>query len=113
MGSRNVTVIILMLTFVAVADSPALGGDESEQLRRISEAIEWAGTKVRYRAEETVYAFSPDKTMVSRFRVQSGYPFRKKERIDGPEKNRCILLEDGRHLWSFFPARKRHRSCRV
>ncbi len=106
MGFRNIPVILLVLAFVCFPDNPAQGRDDAAQLRLMSEAIKEAGSKVRYQAEQTVYSFSRDKTMVSRFRIKSNYPFRKKERIDGPEQNRSILLEDGQHLWSFFPARK-------
>jgi len=80
--------------------------DPESQLLRLSEAIKRTKTEARFEAEQTVYAFTGEKPVVTRFRVQYAYPYRKRECIEGPEQNRLIVLEDGKHQWSYFPARK-------
>ena len=90
----------------ASATGEGQDSDPESQLLRLSEAIERAKTEARYEAEQTVYSFTEEKTVVTRFRVQYAYPYRKRECIEGPEENRVIVLEDGKHQWSYFPARK-------
>jgi outer membrane lipoprotein-sorting protein len=80
--------------------------DAVSELMRLSEAIKKARTEARFEAEQTVYTFSGSETIVSRFRVQYAYPYRKRECIEGPEKSRFVMLEDGKYQWSYFPARK-------
>ena len=101
--------LILVLPIVL---GPALTMAESQdqdpvsQLLRLSEAIKKAKMEARYEAEQTVYSFTGKDTIVTRFRVQYAYPFRKRECIEGPENSRFVMLEDGKYQWSYFPARK-------
>ncbi len=101
----------LILLLVLVFDSgPTMGAsgetDPASQLLRLSEAIRKAMPEARYEAEQVVYSFTGDKTVATRFRVKYAYPYRKRECIEGPEKNRVVILEDGKFHWSYFPARK-------
>ena len=80
--------------------------DSVSQLVRLSEAIKKAKMEARYEAEQTVYSFTGSETVVTRFRVQYAYPYRKRECIEGPENSRFVMLEDGKYQWCYFPARK-------
>lgn len=104
----RVSLILLLAILFGPASTMGEGQDQdpASQLMRLSEAIEKAKTEARYEAEQTVYAFSGTRTVVTRFRVQYAYPFRKRECIEGPEKSRFVMLEDGEYQWSYFPARK-------
>jgi outer membrane lipoprotein-sorting protein len=75
-------------------------------LVRLSEGIRKTKTEARYEAEQMVYSFAGEKTVVTRFRVQYAYPYRKRECIDGPAESRVVVLEDGKYQWSYFPSRK-------
>ncbi len=92
--------------FLAPLAAVVYGEDAVGELRQLCQQIEKARTKVRYQAEQTVYAFSAKRTLVARFLVQYAYPYRRRECIEGPAKQRFVLLEDGKFLWSFFPARR-------
>ncbi len=100
--------ILLVAVFVGPASTMGESRDQDPvaELMRLSEAIEKAKTEARFEGEQTVFAFSGDKTVVTRFRVQYAYPYRKRECIEGPEKSRFVTLEDGKYLWSYFPARR-------
>lgn len=108
MRPRKASLILLLVILFCPASAMGEGRDPDpeSQLLRLSEAIERVKTEARYEAEQTVYTFTGEKTVVTRFRVQYAYPYRKRECIEGPEENRVIMLEDGRHQWSYFPARK-------
>jgi outer membrane lipoprotein-sorting protein len=80
--------------------------DPASELRRLSEAIQAAKTRVRFEAELTAYAFATKETKVTRFRLKYAYPYKMKEYIGGPGETRFVVLEDGKYLWSYFPARK-------
>jgi len=101
---------LILLLVILFGPASAMGEgqdpDPESQLLRLSEAIERAKIEARYEAEQTVYTFTREKTVVTRFRVKYAYPYRMRECIEGPEENRVIVLEDGRHQWSYFPARK-------
>ncbi len=102
------SLILLLLIWFGPASAMGEGQDRDpeSQLLRLSEAIKKTKTEARYEAEQTVYAFTGEKTVVTRFRVQYAYPYRKRECIDGPEESRVVVLEDGKYQWSYFPARK-------
>jgi outer membrane lipoprotein-sorting protein len=108
MRRRKASLILLLVIWFGPASAMGEGQDRDpeSQLLRLFEAIERAKTEARYEAEQTVYAFTGEKTVVTRFRVQYAYPYRKRECIEGPEESRVIVLEDGKHQWSYFPARK-------
>ncbi len=100
--------ILLLLSLFGPASAMGEGrdADPESELLRLSEGIKRAKTEARYEAEQTVYTFSGGETVVARFRVQYAYPYRKRESIEGPEESRVVILEDGKHQWSYFPARK-------
>lgn len=102
------SLILLLLVWFGPASTMGQDrdADPESQLLRLSEAIKKTKTEARYEAEQTVYAFTAEKAVVTRFRVQYAYPYRKRECIEGPEENRVVVLEDGKHQWSYFPARK-------
>jgi outer membrane lipoprotein-sorting protein len=102
------SLILLLVIWFGPASARGEGQDPDpeSQLLLLSEAIERAKTEARYEAEQTVYAFAGDKPVVTRFRVQYAYPYRKRECIEGPEESRVVVLEDGKNQWSYFPARK-------
>jgi outer membrane lipoprotein-sorting protein len=102
------SLILLLVIWFGPASAMGEGQDPDpeSQLLRLSEAIERAKIEARYEAEQTVYTFTREKTVVTRFRVKYAYPYRMRECIEGPEENRVIVLEDGRHQWTYFPARK-------
>ncbi len=102
------SLILLLVIWFGPASTMGEGGDPDPeaQLLRLSEAIKRAKTEARYEAEQTVYTFAGEKTVVTRFRVQYAYPHRKREYIEGPEESRVVILEDGKYKWSYFPARK-------
>ncbi len=102
---KTLTTLFFVVLYVTSA-GPVWSQDAVSQMRSLSAEIKKAGEQIRYQAEQTVYAFSANKTFVTRFNVQYDYPFRKKVCIDGPEEKRFILLEDGKFQWSYFPARK-------
>ncbi len=101
---------LILLLVILFGPASAMGegrdSDPESQLLRLSEEIKRAKTETRYEAEQTVYTFTGEQTVVTRFRVQYAYPYRKRESIDGPEESRVVILEDGKHQWSYFPARK-------
>ncbi len=101
--------LILLVPIVfgpALARADGQDQDPVSQLLRLSEEIKKAKTEARYEAEQTVYSFSGNNTVVTHFRVQYAYPYRKRECIEGPENSRFVMLEDGKYQWSYFPARK-------
>ncbi len=101
--------LILPLAILLIpASTPAESEDPdpASQLMRLSEAIKKAKKEARFEAEQTVFAFSRNKTVVTRFKVQYAYPYRKRECIEGPEENRFVTFEDEKHIWTYFPARK-------
>ncbi len=106
MQKIKTSITIFFLALYVIMTGPVWSQDAVSQMRNLSDEIKKAGEQIRYQGEQTVYAFSANKTFVSRFHVQYDYPFRKKVCIDGPKKNHFILLEDGKHQWSYFPARK-------
>jgi len=101
---------LILLLVSLLGPVPAMGegrdADPEPELFRLSEAIKRAQTEARYEAEQTVYTFFGEQAVVTRFRVQYAYPYRRRESIDGPEESRVVILEDGKHRWSYFPARK-------
>ena len=101
---------LVLLVAIVFAPVPAKGEsqeqDPAAELVRLSEAIKRAKTEARFEAEQTVYSFTGREPVVTRFRVQYAYPFRKRECIEGPEQSRFVTLEDGEYQWSYFPARK-------
>ncbi len=100
---------LLVFLFTGLPGSGAWAGStktDSEQLRKLSEEIKQAGKDARYQADQTVYEYLGDKVQTTRYRIQCAYPYRKKETIGGPNEARCIMLEDGKFLWSYFPAKK-------
>jgi len=102
------SLILLLVIWFGPASTMGQGQDPSpeSQLLQLSEAIKRAKTEARYEAEQTVYTFAGDQTVVTRFRVQYAYPHRKRELIEVPEESRVVILEDGEYQWSYFPARK-------
>lgn len=103
------TYLILLLAVAFSPGSTAAEGadpDPAADLLRLSREIEEAKTEARFEAEQTVYAFTREKTIVTRFRVRYAYPYRKREYLDGPEEDRFVMLEDGEYQWTYFPARK-------
>ena len=106
MRFSNGLIIVLVIALVGVLGDLGWGQEEALDLRRLSKEMKKSEKEIRYRAEQTIYDFAADRVRSTRFRVYYAYPFRKRVRIDGPEENRCILLEDGKNLWSYFPARK-------
>ena len=102
------SLILLLVSLFGPVSAMGEGrdADQEPELLRLSEAIKRAETEARYEAEQIVYTFSGEQTLVTRFRVQYAYPYRRRESIEGPEESRVVILEDGKHLWSYFPARK-------
>jgi len=98
--------LLLPLVFLSgPALEPVHGQDTVSELRKLSEAINEAKTRVRFEAELTSYAFSAEETTVTRVRFRYAYPFKRRESIEGSETPRFVVLEDGSHQWSYFPAR--------
>jgi outer membrane lipoprotein-sorting protein len=108
MRGRKASLILMLVILFSPASTMGQGDvpDPASELLRLSEAIDKAKTEARYEAEQKVYAFTGEKIVVTRFRVQYAYPYRKRECIEGPEESRVVVLEDGKHQWSYFPARK-------
>jgi outer membrane lipoprotein-sorting protein len=102
----SLTVILAILCGPPATAAEGQDRDPASELQRLSDAIEKAKTEARFEAEQTVYAFSGDKTVVTRFRVRYVYPYQKRETIEGPEESRFVMLEDGKYQWTYFPARK-------
>lgn len=100
-----VLLFVLMLA-PALTRGDSLDPDPASELRLLSETIKAAKTQVRFEAELTAYAFTAKETKVTRFHVKYAYPHRMREYIAGPGKSRFVVLQDGKHLWSYFPARK-------
>ncbi len=98
--------VLLALILWGFPLAPGWSQDAEVELRRLSEEMKEAKRRARYEAEQTVYDFSGKGVRFTRFRVAVAYPHRRQESISGPQENRCIVLEDGRHMWSYFPARK-------
>jgi hypothetical protein len=72
-------ILLLVILFGPVLTmGESRNADPESQLLRLSEAIMKAKTEARYEAEQTVYAFTRKKTVVTRFRVRYAYPFPKK-----------------------------------
>jgi outer membrane lipoprotein-sorting protein len=98
--------VLLPLVFLSgLALEPVHGQDPASELRRLAADINEAKTRVRFEAELTSYAFSEKETTVTRFRFKYAYPFKKKECIEESGNPRFVVLEDGEHLWTYFPAR--------
>lgn len=77
-----------------------------EEVRQLAEDVQRARREVSYEAEETVYAFSADRILVTRYRVRYKYPNLLRESVQGPEGERISVLEDGQYIWTYFPSRK-------
>jgi outer membrane lipoprotein-sorting protein len=98
--------VLLPLVFLSgPALVPVHGQDPASELHRLATDINEAKTRVRFEAELTSYAFSEQETKVTRFRFKYAYPYKKKECIEGSGNPRFVVLEDGEHLWTYFPAR--------
>jgi outer membrane lipoprotein-sorting protein len=80
--------------------------EDSPQLDRLFDEIRAARMQVRYEAEQTVYAFTREKTVVSRFHVQYAYPYLKRESLGESPETRFVFFEDGTYLWRYLPFRK-------
>jgi len=94
-----------LLVVSALALQPVHSQDPVTELRELAEAIEEAKTRARFEAELTSYAFSEEDTTVTRLRFQYAYPYKRRESIEGSGTPRFVVLEDGAHQWSYFPAR--------
>lgn len=100
--------LFLFFPFLLLWDSApesAYSQDPASELRRLAEAINQARTRVQFEADLTSYVFSADETTVTRSRIKYSYPYRRRECIESPGKTQFVVLEDGKYLWSYFPAR--------
>jgi len=82
----SLTLLFVILFGPASAMGEGRDSDPESQLLRLSEEIKRAKTEARYEAEQTVYTFTGEQTVVTRFRVQYAYPYR----------NTRILTESGK-----------------
>jgi len=102
--------LVVLLGIALDGLSPVWGQDQDkdriDELNRLFQEIRQAEKQARYQAEQTVYDFSRDRVVTARFLVHYAYPYRRRETVGVPEGARCIMLEDGSHLWSYFPARR-------
>ena len=105
-ASLVLLLVLMFAPFSTRGDGQEPDPDPASELRRLSEAIKETKTRVQFEAELTAYGFSGKETEVTRFRVKYAYPYRKREYIAGPGKSRFVVMEDGKHLWSYFPARQ-------
>ena len=98
--------LLLPLVFLSgPALEPVHGQDTVSELRKLARAINEAKTRARFEAELTSYAFSAEETTVTRVRFKYAYPHKRRESIEESETPRFVVLEDGTHQWSYFPAR--------
>jgi outer membrane lipoprotein-sorting protein len=99
-------ILLVPLMFLpGPAQRPVHSQDPVSELRKLSEAINEAKTRARFEAELTSYAFSEEDTTVARVRFRYAYPYKRRESIEGSGTPRFVVLEDGTHQWSYFPAR--------
>lgn len=103
-GSAGRTLLPLIL--LLALSSSSSGEEDPAELNRLLDEVRAARMQVRYQAEQTVYAFTRHKTLVSRFQVRYAYPYLKRESLGDSSAKSLVLLDDGTYLWRYLPVRK-------